>query len=115
MNVGSIGAALSFGAILGFLAAIFGGWLGGLLAPSHVVAVAPVPARPVAPIPGRPAMTEARMERRREIVREGGHGMLPSFGRKGGERVQERTVERDTDRDVTRDVDDVHSERVEKI
>jgi hypothetical protein len=114
MNVDSIGAALSFGAILGFLAAIFGGWLGGLLAPSHVVAVAPVPARPVAPVPGRPAMTETRMERRREIVRQGGHGMLPSFGRKGGERVEERTVERDTDRAVASDLDDVHTDRVDK-
>jgi hypothetical protein len=110
-NVDSFGAALSFGAILGFLAAIFGGWLGGLLAPSHVVAVAPVQARPVTPIPARPAMTEARMERRTQVVREGGHGMLPSFGRKGGERVQERTVERD----VERPVDDVHTTRVEKI
>jgi hypothetical protein len=114
MNIDSIGAALSFGAILGFLAAIFGGWLGGLLAPSHVVAVAPVPARPVAPVPARPAMSEARIERRREIVREGGHGMLPSFGRKGGERVDERTVERETDRDTARDVDDVHIERVDR-
>ena len=35
LNVDSFGNALSFGAILGFLAAIFGGWLGGVLAPSH--------------------------------------------------------------------------------
>src|SRR5678815_1152036 len=35
LNLYALGDALTFGAILGFLAAIFGGWLGGLLAPSH--------------------------------------------------------------------------------
>jgi len=34
LNVDSFGNALTFGALLGFLAAIFGGWLGGVLAPS---------------------------------------------------------------------------------
>jgi hypothetical protein len=33
------GDALSFGALLGFLAAIFGGWLGGLMAPTHLTSV----------------------------------------------------------------------------
>ena len=46
LNLYALGDALTFGAILGFLAAIFGGWLGGLLAPSHVVA-AVTPVRPV--------------------------------------------------------------------
>src|SRR4029077_7636685 len=40
LNVDNLGNALTFGALLGFLAAILGGWLGGLLAPSHVVPVA---------------------------------------------------------------------------
>src|SRR5437868_9053779 len=39
VNVDGFGNALTFGALLGFLAAILGGWLGGVLAPSHVVAV----------------------------------------------------------------------------
>ena len=39
----AIGEALTFGAILGFLAAIFAGWLGGLLATTRTVAVPPVP------------------------------------------------------------------------
>src|SRR5881628_3984887 len=37
LNVDSLGNALTFGALLGFLAAIFGGWLGGVLAPAHTV------------------------------------------------------------------------------
>ena len=39
IDTSSAGNALSFGAILGFLAAIFGGWLGGLLAPSQAIPV----------------------------------------------------------------------------
>src|SRR5437868_12774381 len=35
LNVDSLGNALTFGALLGFLAAILGGWLGGVLAPAH--------------------------------------------------------------------------------
>lgn len=86
LNIDSLGNAVSFGAILGFLAAIFGGWLGGVLAPSQaVVATAPavVPARP-APVATEPVRTEHK----REVVRQG--RMLPSFGRKGGERVEEQ-------------------------
>jgi hypothetical protein len=86
LNLYALGDALTFGAILGFLAAIFGGWLGGLLAPSHVVtAVAPI-----RPIPARAAPL-ARAEQRevqREVVTERPRRILPAFGRKGGERVE---------------------------
>jgi hypothetical protein len=94
LNLYALGDALTFGAILGFLAAIFGGWLGGLLAPSQaVVAVAPV-----RPIPlGAPAMV-ARTSERREVVTERPRRILPIFGSKGGERVEK---------------DDVHTVRVE--
>ena len=85
LNIDSLGNAVSFGAILGFLAAIFGGWLGGVLAPSQAV-VATAPA--VAPVRPAPIATEpVRTEQKREVVRQG--RMLPSFGRKGGERVEE--------------------------
>jgi hypothetical protein len=80
LNLYALGDALTFGAILGFLAAIFGGWLGGLLAPSH--AVAPVP-----PVVARPA-TVARITEKREVVTERPRRVLPAFGRKGGERVE---------------------------
>jgi hypothetical protein len=98
INADSVGNALSFGAILGFLAAIFGGWLGGLLAPTHIVAaVAPAvtPAQAFVPVdrtvPVRETMTE-RTER--SVVEDRPRGRLvPAYGRKGGERVEERTVE----------------------
>lgn len=96
-NADSVGNALSFGAILGFLAAIFGGWLGGLLAPSQaVVATAPAAVPPTAT--ARPA--EVTRTERHEVRRPG--RLLPSFGRKGGERA-------DADR-----VDEVHTTRVER-
>jgi len=93
VNADSVGSALSFGAILGFLAAIFGGWLGGLLAPSHAAmtapAVAPVPA--VAPLDRTVPVTETRTER--QVVDEKPRrGMVPAYGRKGGDRVEE-TIE----------------------
>jgi hypothetical protein len=95
INADSVGSALSFGAILGFLAAIFGGWLGGLLAPSHVIAaVAPVvtPAAPVVATDPRVPVAETRTER--TVVEDRPRGRLtPSYGRKGGDRVEERTVE----------------------
>ena len=54
LNVDSLGNALTFGALLGFLAAIFGGWLGGVLAPAHTVrGSAPYAVREAGPVPGR--------------------------------------------------------------
>jgi hypothetical protein len=82
LNLYQLGDALTFGAILGFLAAIFGGWLGGLLAPSHVVAAV----TPVRPVPARAPAPVARMTERREVVTERPRRVLPAFGRKGGER-----------------------------
>ena len=87
----SVGDALTFGAILGFLATIFAGWLGGLLAPSRTF----VRARAAAPVvAGTPVVAERRVEETavvREPVarRDGRRGfrLLPSVGRKGGDRV----------------------------
>ena len=92
LSVDSVGNALTFGALLGFLAAIFAGWLGGVLAPSHAVvamtapyagaAHGPVPARSVGVPPAGPTVT-------REVVRAR-RPALAVLGRKGGERVEER-------------------------
>jgi putative membrane protein (TIGR04086 family) len=81
LNLYAFGDALTFGAILGFLAAIFGGWFGGLLAPSHALQIA----RPVT-APLAPTTVE-----RRQVVRER-HGLLPAFGRKGDERVEKDEI-----------------------
>ena len=97
INADSVGSALSFGAILGFLGAIFGGWLGGLLAPSHVVAaVAPV----VTPAPDLAAtdteraapVRETKTERTVALDRPRGK-LIPAYGRKGGERIVEERVD----------------------
>lgn len=85
----TVGDAITFGAILGFLATIFAGWLGGLFAPSrlaaHVPAETPVPVE-------TPVHTDAETT---TVVREPAaprqrFRLLPSAGRKGGERVDER-------------------------
>jgi len=93
LNLYAIGDALTFGAILGFLAAIFGGWLGGLLAPSHAVAV--VAPRPI-PL-GAPT-TVPRATEQREVVTERPRRILPAFGRKGGERVEKHEMPARVDR-----------------
>jgi hypothetical protein len=97
LNVDSLGNALTFGALLGFLAAILGGWLGGVLAPSHaaVPARAPYVAREAGPVPGRAVGVGPAGSRteNREVVRER-RPFIPAFGRKGGERMEERRVER---------------------
>ena len=79
LNVDSFSTALSFGAILGFLAAIFGGWLGGLLAPDHMTA-AVVPQRPA------PAVRETR-----SLEAKPRRSLLPAFGRKGGQRAEDKS------------------------
>lgn len=93
LNVDSFGNALSFGAILGFLAAIFGGWLGGLMAPTHAIAPAVTQQR---------VITAPATVQRRETVRHQTR-LVPSFGRKGGERVERDEVQ-----------DEVHTSRVDK-
>jgi MFS family permease len=89
--------ALAFGGLLGMLVAIFSAWLGGLLAPTRSVAVASVnPVDPVvAPVertdrvvtdePERTVGTEPDVRRPVERRR---FRLLPSVGRKGGERVE---------------------------
>ena len=94
LNLYALGDALTFGAILGFLAAIFGGWLGGLLAPSHVVAAV----TPIQPVPARAPATLARTTERGEVVTERPRRILPAFGRKGGERVEKNEMPARVDR-----------------
>jgi hypothetical protein len=96
LNIDSLGNALTFGALLGFAAAIFGGWLGGVLAPSHaaVPVAAPYVAREAGPVPGRSVgvgPVGARSVRRQQAVTER-RQFLPSFGRKGGDKVKEEPV-----------------------
>ncbi len=93
LNVDSLGNALTLGALLGFLAAIFGGWLGGVLAPSHAVVpvTAPYVAREAGPVPGRSVgvgPVGSRTEKREIVTRR--RSLLPAFGRKGGERAEDR-------------------------
>jgi hypothetical protein len=105
LNIDSLGNALTFGALLGFLAAIIGGWFGGLLAPSHPVAAAPYVVREAGPVPGRTVgvgPVGSRTVKREAVIRR--PPLVPGFGRKGGERVQEeRVVEerRDAEIDAT--------------
>src|SRR3989454_2768338 len=93
LNVDSLGNALTFGALLGFLAAIFAGWLGGVLAPSHgvVPVTAPYIAREAGPVPGRSVgvgPVGSRTEKQEIVTRR--RPLLPAFGRKGGERAEDR-------------------------
>lgn len=89
----TVGDAVTFGAILSFLAAIFAGWLGGLLAPTRTVAV-PVAhtdhtdhATPVAPVTSVETDEEHVIVRDPEpVTRRRGFRLLPVAGRKGGER-----------------------------
>src|SRR2546428_10935847 len=43
LSADSVGRSLTFGALLGFLAAIFAGWLGGVLAPPHALGAPTTP------------------------------------------------------------------------
>ncbi|HET8567397.1 MAG TPA: TIGR04086 family membrane protein [Candidatus Limnocylindria bacterium] len=83
------GDALTFGAIVGFLATIFAAWLGGLLAPARSVA-SRVVSEPVAAAPVEHRVTETRVERPVEPApQRRPYRLLPAIGRKGGERVHE--------------------------
>ena len=76
----------AFGGALALLIAVFAGWLGGLLAPSRIGAVVPTTAVPEA----EPAVVEERTVRTTEVQRPRERfRLLPSAGRKGGERVEE--------------------------
>lgn len=84
LDLQTLGDTVTFGAILGFLATIFAGWLGGLLAPDRYVV--PVAARAVAPEGATPeALVEERRIERRTQPR---FRLLPAIGRKGGDRVE---------------------------
>jgi len=73
----------AFGGALSLLMAIFASWLGGLLAPPRIAP--PVPAPAVAePVVQERSVTTTETRRPRERYR-----LLPSPGRKGGERVDE--------------------------
>jgi hypothetical protein len=87
LDVRSLGDTLTFGAILGFLATIFAGWLGGLLAPDRYVV--PVSATAVPAATAREVVVQEHRVERRERPR---FRLLPTMGRKGGDRV-ERTDE----------------------
>lgn len=83
LQIQTLGDTLTFGAILGFLATIFAGWLGGLLAPD----------RYVTPVTAGAPVVEDRVEERVQVRERPRFRLLPQLGRKGGERVEkEREV-----------------------
>jgi len=71
----------AFGGALSILIAIFAAWLGGLLAPKRIAAVVPAA---VTSATREPVAKPAPVERQRGRFR-----LLPSVGRKGGERHDE--------------------------
>ncbi|MBI2772944.1 MAG: hypothetical protein HYX56_00415 [Chloroflexi bacterium] len=73
----TLGDTLTLGAILGFLATIFAGWLGGVLAPDHLVAVTPVVESEVKVVTGEPVRPSPS------------YRLLPAVGQKGGQPVNE--------------------------
>ena len=79
----------AFGGAISMLVAIFAAWLGGLLAPARSLALvtpAPATATPVTPVtPDQGSTAEVQRPRRR-------YRLLPSPGRKGGERVEDVVV-----------------------
>ena len=99
LNVDSLGNALTFGALVGFLAAIFGGWLGGVLAPAHAEIHVPYAVREAGPVPGRtvgvgPVGTRTG-EKQETVIRR--PPLIPASGRKGGERIERRDVKEHRD------------------
>jgi len=98
LNIQTVGDAFTFGAIISFLAAIFAGWLGGLLAPSHAAVVA----RPATAVVHEDVRTvEQRSGAPVPAQRKGAFRFLPAMGRKGGEPAERHEhVEPDGDREV---------------
>jgi len=76
----------AFGGALALLIAVFAGWLGGLLAPSRIGAVVPSAAvsDPEPAVVEERTVATTKVQRPRERFR-----LLPSAGRKGGERVED--------------------------
>ena len=89
LDMRTLGDTVTFGAILGFLAAIFAGWLGGVLAPEHAVAVAVT--RAAVPTPTEAALsrdterTPAEAISQKRVEQRPTFRLLPAIGRKGGE------------------------------
>lgn len=95
LDIRLLGDTLTFGAILGFLATIFAGWLGGLLAPDQALAVREMRPMPEAGPVVSPVVIEAKERRVEEhrVERRPKYRLLPSMGRKGGERHEREEVE----------------------
>lgn len=88
LDVRTLGDTVTFGAILGFLATIFSGWLGGVLAPEHKLAMAPV----VTTVVPAERVSEVVLEERK-VERKPHFRLLPAMGRKGGESAETSTKE----------------------
>lgn len=85
LDLRALGDTLTFGSILGFLATIFAGWLGGLLAVDRYASVA-VPAAAAESTVEREVLPD-RVVKERVVRRERPtFRLLPVIGRKGGER-----------------------------
>lgn len=84
----------AFGGVLGILIAVFAGWIGGLLAPTRIMAAVTSPSEPVTTtsVVQEDAATSREARRPRERYR-----LLPLMGRKGRERAKDVTVVERTD------------------
>ena len=111
LNVDGFGVALTFASLLGFLAAIFAGWLGGVLAPGHA-AVPLAVAAPLAAAGPAPAARAVDSPRSRAADRRAARQrrLHPSLARKGGERV---TAERQETKNAPGGGERVTTERQE--
>jgi len=90
LDLRALGDTLTFGAVLGFLATIFAGWLGGVLAPESYLPLT-APARPVVE---REVVPVAQVTEERVVRRERPRfRLLPVVGRKGGEPAERKTEE----------------------
>jgi MFS family permease len=79
----------AFGGALGILIAIFAAWLGGLLAPARIGAVVTTEPVMTAPVTTTPLVEEHAVTTTREVRPRERYRLLPSAGRKGGERADE--------------------------
>ena len=84
LDLRTLGDTLTFGAVLSFLATIFAGWLGGVLAPEHPARAPEAHVRPeVAPSQDAGPLVARPADAPRPRFR-----LLPAVGAKGGERVE---------------------------
>jgi hypothetical protein len=89
LDLRALGDTLTFGSILGFLATIFAGWLGGLLAVDRYARFA-LPAAASERVVEREVLPDRVVKER--VVHRGrpAFRLLPALGRKGGERVEKK-------------------------